>query len=317
MLPHADRTTPDESTANPREPSHRSRDLTGQRFGRLEVIRRGETGRRTQWICRCDCGAVKSIDASHLISGGSRSCGRGHPRHDLTGRRFDRLLVLSLADRGRRARWNCRCDCGATKVVMAQSLLNGDARSCGCLGAELRLRRAEANRRPEAERFWEKVDKSGDCWLWTGSRNEKGYGSFGGADGKLCPAHRKSYELSVGPIPDGLWVLHRCDNPPCVNPAHLFLGDRQANVDDMMAKGRNADNRGERGAKAKLTVAIVFKIRTDYMTGVETSWKRLMKRHRIGKTTVRQILNGTTWDDPEWYPDGYKEWLVNGRRLAR
>jgi len=90
----------------------------------------------------------------------------------------------------------------------------------------------------DADRFWKKVDKSGDCWLWISGRDRPGgYGQFSCA-GKQIRAHRYSWELHNGSIPEGLWVLHRCDNPPCVNPAHLFIGDRKANMDDAAAKGR-------------------------------------------------------------------------------
>jgi hypothetical protein len=98
--------------------------------------------------------------------------------------------------------------------------------------------------RPIAIRFWEKVDKPGGadaCWLWTGTPDVNGYGKLWWFDhtnkGKF--AHRISWELHNGPIPDGLFVLHSCDNPPCVNPKHLFLGTQLDNMRDMVAKGRD------------------------------------------------------------------------------
>jgi hypothetical protein len=87
------------------------------------------------------------------------------------------------------------------------------------------------------DRFWEKVDKSGDCWLWTGHRGCKGYGAAW-AEGRHQAAHRVSWELAFGAIPDGLHVLHHCDNPPCVNPDHLWLGTNSDNQRDCVAKGR-------------------------------------------------------------------------------
>lgn len=92
---------------------------------------------------------------------------------------------------------------------------------------------------PAPERFWAKVDRRPNtaCWEWNASRTGYGYGQFS-VEGTATGAHRYSYELHNGPVPDGLHVLHRCDNPPCVNPDHLFLGDRTANMADMAAKGR-------------------------------------------------------------------------------
>lgn len=90
------------------------------------------------------------------------------------------------------------------------------------------------------KRFWSSVDKDGEngCWLWTRGRNEHGYGVLDRKSGSGL-AHRYSWELANGPIPTGLQVLHRCDNPPCVNPEHLFLGTRLDNMADMTAKGRH------------------------------------------------------------------------------
>lgn len=99
-----------------------------------------------------------------------------------------------------------------------------------------------------AERFWSKVDRSkGDsaCWIWLACKYDTGYGQMS-VDGVLWRAHRLSWVLTHGPIPDGVCVLHRCDNRPCVNPSHLFLGSRADNSADMIAKGRSKSPLGER-----------------------------------------------------------------------
>lgn len=100
----------------------------------------------------------------------------------------------------------------------------------------------QSRQRPVEERFWEKVDKSSECWLWLGAKSKEGYGYFA-FEGKQTGAHRASYILAHGPIPDDLWVLHNCpggDNPSCVRPAHLWLGTVTDNNRDMFAKGRGA-----------------------------------------------------------------------------
>jgi hypothetical protein len=93
----------------------------------------------------------------------------------------------------------------------------------------------------DLERFWLRVNKNGDdCWTWTGFKNELGYGLFS-LDHKHVKAHRVSWMVANGKIPDGLCVLHSCDNPICVNPSHLFLGTMKDNTQDMLAKGRQSN----------------------------------------------------------------------------
>lgn len=101
--------------------------------------------------------------------------------------------------------------------------------ACGCVN----------RRRPLQERFLEKVDQSGDCWIWTAARSSLGYGKFCVSKGVNRLAHRVSYQTFVGPVTDDMHVCHHCDNPSCVRPDHLFLGDDFANMRDCRAKGRN------------------------------------------------------------------------------
>lgn len=103
-------------------------------------------------------------------------------------------------------------------------------------------------RESDITRFWNKVDTFSDCWNWQAGKTKKGYGKFT-ASRRTLAAHRVSFELSYNKIPDGICVLHHCDNPTCVNPKHLFLGTQADNVADRDYKGRQA--RGK-----KLSVAI-------------------------------------------------------------
>lgn len=105
-------------------------------------------------------------------------------------------------------------------------------------------------KRPIEERFWEKVDKRGpdECWPWTAARSGQYlYGRLG-RDGRVTRAHRVAYELAVGPIPEGMQVMHICDNPPCCNPAHLGLGTNLENHRQKAERGRG----GRRGTRAGL-----------------------------------------------------------------
>src|SRR6266568_2829528 len=97
---------------------------------------------------------------------------------------------------------------------------------------------------PFAERFWRRVDRSGECWLWLGGRDRHGYGlcylGGGRKHSRNGFAHRIAYRMEHGEIPEGLDVCHHCDNPPCCRPSHLFAGDALANMRDAAAKGRTA-----------------------------------------------------------------------------
>lgn len=109
-----------------------------------------------------------------------------------------------------------------------------------CADVDLARRRE----RPVDQRFWAKLNRRGprECWEWSGCKNENGYGQLY-ANGSARGAHRVAWELMRGAIPDGRSVLHRCDNPACCNPDHLFLGDHTANMRDMVAKGRGSEQR--------------------------------------------------------------------------
>jgi len=146
---------------------------------------------------------------------------------------------------------------------------------------------------PAEERFWDRVDCSGGpdaCWPWTAG-TIKGYGTFY-INNKPQYAHRFSYELIHGPIPDDLCACHKCDNPPCCNPAHIFLGTLADNIYDAARKKRMA--RGERNSHSKLTKADVRQIRADYAAGL-ASGKALAKKYGMHDTTIYDVINRKSW----------------------
>src|ERR1035438_7769338 len=97
----------------------------------------------------------------------------------------------------------------------------------------------------DSERFWSKVKKTDECWVWLSTKNKQSYGVFA-IKRKSVKAHRISWEIKNGKIPDRIFVLHKCDNPQCVNPDHLFLGSAKDNTQDMLSKGRNRNAYGEK-----------------------------------------------------------------------
>lgn len=144
--------------------------------------------------------------------------------------------------------------------------------------------------RPLAVRFWEKVKKSKGCWLWLGYKNPKGYGHIS-KDGHVTGAHRVSWELHFGPRPSGLLVLHKCDNPPCVRPSHLFLGTHLDNSRDKQKKGRG--NIGEKNGLAKLTAANVKRIRVLNERGY--SQRKMAQEFNVTQATVSRAASGVHW----------------------
>lgn len=158
----------------------------------------------------------------------------------------------------------------------------------------------KATREEYIARFWSKVDIRGedDCWEWQAAR-VLGYGIFN-MDGKNRRANRLAWEFTNGPIPDGLFVCHHCDNRACVNPKHFFLGDYSDNAVDAVNKGlwpgvKNfpKDQFGENHPRAKLTEQDVKDIRELYANGI--SEVQIAKRYNMDQTTISGIVLRKNW----------------------
>ena len=152
-------------------------------------------------------------------------------------------------------------------------------------------------------RFWSKVSKSGPeardglgpCWTWTAGRFVFGYGIVQTSNPRrTTTAHRVSYELAHGPIPAGMAVCHRCDNPPCVNPDHLFLGTQAENLRDMYAKGRGSKQCGEEASAAKLTEDDVREIRRAH-AAKEDTMVAIGARFGVTGMAVSGIVRRKNW----------------------
>jgi hypothetical protein len=147
--------------------------------------------------------------------------------------------------------------------------------------------------------FWKYVTKTESCWLWTGNIMSSGYGRFT-YKGKRWVTHVLSYTMHNGSIANGLYVLHKCDVPACVNPGHLFLGTQADNVLDMHQKGRargmfrKGQNLGSSHPNAKFIEKQVKEIRQSY-TGKRGERAQLAVKYNVTQPTISDILTGKTW----------------------
>jgi hypothetical protein len=158
---------------------------------------------------------------------------------------------------------------------------------------------------PYPEKFWQKVDRRGpdECWPWQGGVDEKGYGHVilyprtTKAGRKHTRAHRYAWTLTHGEIPDGVLICHRCDNPPCCNPNHLFPGTGSDNMQDMWQKKRHSDLQGEKNGRARLTWEDVLEIRRRYAAGGVT-FQSLADERGMNKSAMHRLVRGLTWKSP-------------------
>lgn len=174
----------------------------------------------------------------------------------------------------------CTCrTCGALFTILPSQFRQGKGGYCT---PDCRM----AGRTITPERFWASLDRSGECWLWTGKAHLRfGYGVLT-YQKRHIPAHRFAWELTHGPIPAGMKVMHTvCDNPPCCRPGHLKLGTNRDNLKEMWQKGR-----GVLAKYRKLSDAEVRDIRALYAVG-NTTMQRLAERFDVSDSQISSIVN--------------------------
>lgn len=224
----------------------------------------------------CECGKPKDTRAAQC-----RSCYQPTVPPD---------VVVFIKENIDRLSWSRL----AADLRMHQSAVRGIAHRCGIAkspaAAKLAMQRGRFGDMTVEQRFWSYVRKADGCWIWTGRREVFGYGSMS-VKRRNVKAHRYSYELHIGPIPPGVYVCHRCDNPPCVNPAHLFLGTQADNMADAAAKGRV--EYGERHHTARLTASGVVDARRRVAAGEMV--KDVARELGVTHSTLSNAIRRKTW----------------------
>jgi hypothetical protein len=251
---------------------------------------------------------------------------RGSNFIDMVGFRSGEVLVLTRGTKrpgSSFVRWVCRCDCGTEFETSGADLRNGKTKSCGCarrrhiaaLNLDGRAWRTprDASTLPGRLAARSIPEPNSGCLLWEGGVNEHGYGTVSVAGTQML-AHRAAWLVAHGEIPAGMQVLHRCDTPACISPAHLFLGTHSDNMLDKAAKGRCAipNFRGESHPTSKLSEEQVRQIVTRLLSGdLQTA---IARDFNVSLGAIEGISQGKKWRHVTGWTPGRK--TVRVRRAA-
>lgn len=237
------------------------------------------------YLCKCDCGIEKEINAYNLESNKAAKCKCQISNHsvDITGKQFGYWTVLKYSFSKKSGKkftsfWICQCKCGKIQEVAYGKLLRKNRiRSCGC-----------SRQDRSKEIFESNYKKTSGCWIWEGNLNRGGYGKIG----TTGLAHRRAYQYTYGKIPYGKQVCHKCDNRKCVNPDHLFLGSIGDNMKDKTFKDRQA--KGSQIGSSKLTENEVREIRKRRELG--ETYESLSQAFDVDWYTIRSIIKRKSWN---------------------
>lgn len=238
--------------------------------------------------CQCGCNQFTKIAKRSTSKEGTKT---GCPQRHTVGHKSPPMRGKP----GPNPSGLCMCGCGTPTPLAASSRAEyGHVR-----GEPISYIHGHRPIQDIDDRFWAKADRTGgpnSCWIWQGVIGEKGYGKFRIGD-RMITASRVAWDLTNGPIPDDLWVLHNCpggDNPACVNPAHLWLGDVQDNTNDMMNKDRQNPPQGERHHRATLTNQQVVDFRIEFNAS-DVTMIDFARSKGIGYKIMHRLLTRETY----------------------
>lgn len=237
-------------------------------------------------LCECGCGQPAPIATYNEPKRGTV---KGQPQRFISGHnarsKFPPIIEENVPPK------YCECGCGGITSIATEN----DASTGRVRGQRVRFMPCHHTQRSREDAFlaFAAPGEPDECWEWRGKKKAEGYGVVTNRGAEIY-AHRMSWERFNGAIPDGLCVLHKCDNPKCWNPKHLFLGTHLDNIKDKVAKGRQP--KGDKHPWAKLNSSQVAEIKIAILSGAETMTS-IASRYHVGRSTIKDIRNGNTWRD--------------------